>query len=66
MEAAPEGKRNRPVNHVEPGEAALLIGLVERLIEDWYITHHEREQRLKEIVALKDAKERERHPRTPN
>lgn len=49
---------------VEPGEAALLIGLIERLIEDWYIARHEREKHLKEIVALKDAKEQERHPRT--
>jgi hypothetical protein len=47
---------------VEPGEAALLIGLIERLIEDWYIARHEREKHLKEIVVLKDAKERERHP----
>jgi hypothetical protein len=45
---------------VEPTEAAALVKLIEYLIEDWYVNKHEREEHLKEIVALKDAKEQER------
>jgi Domain of unknown function (DUF4145) len=41
---------------VEPGEAAKLVGLIELLIRDWYITRREREERLTEIVALGEAK----------
>ena len=41
---------------VDPGEAEKLIGLIELLIEDWYITRHEREQRLKDIVAIGESK----------
>jgi len=42
---------------VEPNEANLLIELIETLLQDWYITRHEREQRLKAVVALKETKE---------
>ncbi len=42
---------------VEPREATALVGLIEILIEDWYVNRHEREKHLKGIVALKDAKE---------
>ena len=45
---------------VEPREATALVGLIEILIEDWYVNRHEREEHLKGIVALKDAKEQER------
>ena len=45
---------------VEPTEAAALVKLIEYLIEDWYVNKHEREEHLKGIVALKDAKEQER------
>ena len=41
---------------VEPGEAALLLGLVEQLIQDWHITQHKREKHLEEITALKEAR----------
>ena len=37
---------------VDPEEAALLIGLLEVLLGDWYIVRHEREEQLKRIVAL--------------
>lgn len=43
---------------VEPTEAQMLIGLIELLIKDWYITQHDRQERLNNIVqasALKDA-----------
>jgi hypothetical protein len=43
---------------VEPQEAAMLTGLIEVLIEDWYISRHERQRRLEGIVALGDAKKR--------
>jgi len=42
---------------VEPEEAAQLIGLIELLLRDWYITRHEREQRLKSIVQVAEDKE---------
>lgn len=37
---------------VEPDEAQLLIGLIEILIKDWYITKHERQQHLKKIIGV--------------
>ena len=42
---------------VEPNEAQLLIELIELLVKDWYIVRHNREERLKAIVAVKDEKE---------
>ena len=44
------------VIEVDPGEANMLIGLLEVLLADWYVTRHEREQQLKGIVALGAAK----------
>ena len=41
---------------VEPNEAALLIGLLETLVEDWYIQRQQREERLKAVIALAEAK----------
>ena len=37
---------------VEPEEAELLIGLIEILLKDWYITREEKEARLAEIKKL--------------
>lgn len=45
---------------VEPEEAAMLIGLVEFLIEDWYINRYERAERLKNVVELAEAKKQAR------
>jgi hypothetical protein len=45
---------------VEPREAQLLIGLVETLIRDWYITREERKVRLSQISQLAQDKEAER------
>lgn len=45
---------------VEPLEAAKLIGLIELLIADWYIARHNREERLKGVVAIGDAKKAEK------
>jgi hypothetical protein len=47
---------------VDPEEAAQLIGLIELLIKDWYITRHEREERLKAIAALANAKKTAKIP----
>lgn len=41
---------------VEPEEAQLLIGLIEILLNDWYVARHERQQHLSNIVALAAAK----------
>jgi len=42
---------------VEPNEANLLVSLIETLIKDWYINRHNREEKLKDIVALGKQKE---------
>jgi hypothetical protein len=42
---------------VDPEEAQKLIELIELLVKDWYITRHQRKERLKAIVAVKDAKD---------
>jgi hypothetical protein len=36
----------------EPGEAALLIGLIETLIQDWYVARQERKKRLEAIRKI--------------
>jgi hypothetical protein len=48
---------------VEPREAAMLIGLIEMLIEDWYVASHERDEKLRSIVELGEAKEKARKGR---
>jgi hypothetical protein len=47
---------------VEPGEAQLLIELIESLFEEWYIERHTREARFKELAALADAKKLAKTP----
>ena len=47
---------------VDPGEAAMLLGLIEMVMGDWYVNRHEREQNLKNIVGMGEAKERARKP----
>lgn len=42
---------------VEPDEAAKLIYLIELLIDDWYKARHDREERLKGVVEIKNAKD---------
>jgi hypothetical protein len=42
---------------VDADEAQILIELVETLIKDWYVTRHEREQRMVAIAAIKAAKD---------
>lgn len=45
---------------VDPDEAQLLINLIETLIQDWYVVRHQREERLKNIVAVAAIKQEER------
>jgi hypothetical protein len=40
------------VQDTEPGESKLLIGLIETLIEDWYVAREERRKRLEEIKRI--------------
>ena len=35
---------------VDPNEAKLLIGLIETLVDDWYVTRHERQLRMEKLV----------------
>lgn len=41
---------------VEPHEAELLIGLIETLIEEWYVARYERSKRMGAIKATAEAK----------
>jgi hypothetical protein len=41
---------------VDPQEAGLLIWLIEHLVKDWHMNRHEREERLKALKAVADAK----------
>lgn len=41
---------------VDPREAGLLIGLIENLINDWYVVREERKKRMAEIVAVAEEK----------
>jgi hypothetical protein len=50
---------------VEPEEAQMLIGLIELLTKDWYITRYQRQERLKALVELRDEKEAAKAPAKP-
>ena len=47
---------------VDPNEATQLIGLIEILVKDWYITRHERQERLTAIAALANTKQAAKTP----
>ena len=42
---------------VEPGEAQLLIELIEQLVEDWYVTRKAKQERLSKITELAKSKQ---------
>lgn len=54
---------------VEPNEAQLLIGLIEQLIEDWYMARESRKNRtahLKTLASAKDAQKKQtNHDQAP-
>jgi hypothetical protein len=45
-------QEERNVLDTDPGEAKLLIGLIETLIEDWYVSREDRRKRLQEIRQI--------------
>ena len=45
---------------VEPKEAQLLIGLIEQLIDDWYVTREDRKKRTEALKKLVEVKEEKR------
>ncbi len=51
---------------IEPEEADLLIGLIEDLLEDWFVVRHDREQRQLKIkeLALQKQKDRKKKDET--
>ena len=46
---------------VEPGEAQLLIGLIEQLVDDWYVTRENRRKRTEELKKLAADKEAQKN-----
>jgi uncharacterized protein (UPF0147 family) len=50
---------------VDPGEADVLIQLVETLIDDTYVARASRQAHLEKLKALKDAKEAARKGAAP-
>lgn len=44
---------------IEPGEARVLIELIETLFDEWYIARHRRQQRFATVKALADTKQQE-------
>ena len=41
---------------VDPNEAGLLIGLIETLIQDWFVGQHERAERMAGVIAASGRK----------
>jgi hypothetical protein len=50
---------------VDPEEAALLIGLIEFLLKDWFVARSEREEHKRRVIALGAAKSAAKLPPTP-
>jgi len=50
---------------VDPEEAGILISLIETLVDDWYVTRHDREERVKKVIALGEAKQAQKKPSPP-
>lgn len=46
---------------VEPSEAKLLIGLIETLINDWYIVRQKRQESMAEIIAAAKIKQKNKN-----
>lgn len=46
---------------VEPSEAKLLIGLIETLINDWYIVRQKRQESMAEIIAAVKIKQKNKN-----
>ena len=48
---------------VDPKEAELLIGLIETLLEDWYIAREEKKVHLSKLVEIAKDKKAARRPK---
>ena len=48
---------------VEAGEAQLLIGLIEQLVDDWYVVRESRRKRTEELKKLAASKEAQKKPK---
>ena len=46
---------------VEPGESQLLIGLIEQLVDDWYVTRENRRKRTEALKKLASEKEAQKN-----
>lgn len=42
---------------VDPNEAQAMLGLIEMLLQEWYVARHERDRRLSHVKALAEAKD---------
>jgi hypothetical protein len=51
---------------VDPNEASILLQLIEQLVEDWYVTKHEREKRLNSIIEISQTKDKQRKENKKN
>jgi len=49
---------------VNPGEATLLIEMIEMLLDEWYVARHNREQRVNKMKKLADEKQAARKPQS--
>jgi hypothetical protein len=47
---------------VDEGEAGKLIGLIELLLKEWYVARENRQQRVKEVIALGQSKTHAKKP----
>ena len=45
---------------VDPDEARKLIGLIELLVDDWYVARHQRQERLESITRIAEKKDAEK------
>ena len=49
------------IAEVEPGEATLLIGLIESLLAEWYVARHDRDERMARLKAAAMQKNDRQH-----
>ncbi len=45
---------------VDPDEARKLIGLIELLVDDWYVARHQRQERLESITRIAEKRDVEK------
>jgi len=41
---------------VDPKEASMLIGLIEVLLQEWYVRRHDREEQMQKLIEAADEK----------